>query len=280
MEISVERGVALWEQVSTILTTYGLDVVGALVTLILGWIIAGRVQSLLRRWLGRMPRFDPTLIGFFGGLERYVVLAVTIMAVLDQFGVQTASLLAVFGAAGLAIGLALQGTLSNVAAGMMLLVLRPFKVGDYIEAAGLAGTVSAINLFITELTTPDNVQITAPNGQLWGTAVRNYSHHTTRRVDLLVGIGYEDNIDRAIAATHSVIEADTRAMKDPEPMVMVGELSDSSVNLIVRVWVSSADYSPTKSGLLKAIKERFDAAGISIPFPQRSVHLVQAAAAL
>lgn len=278
MEISVERGVELWEQVVTILTTYGLDVVGALITLIVGWIIAGRVQSLLRRWLGRMPRFDPTLTAFFSSLARYLVIAVTIMAVLDQFGVQTASLLAVFGAAGLAIGLALQGTLSNVAAGVMLLIFRPFKVGDYIEAAGLGGTVSAINLFITELTTPDNVQITAPNGQLWGAAVRNYSHHATRRVDLLIGIAYEDDIDRAIAATHAVIEADSRSLADPEPLVVVGELGDSSVNLIVRVWVNSADYWDTKFALLKTIKERFDAEGISIPYPQRTVHMVQPAA--
>jgi small conductance mechanosensitive channel len=195
MDISVSRGVELWQQVVTILTTYGLDVVGALVTLIIGWIIAGRIKALVHRALGRVPRFDPTLTSFFGSLARYVVIAVTIVAVLDQFGVETASLLAVLGAAGLAIGLALQGTLSNVAAGVMLLTFRPFKIGDYVEAAGLAGTVTSINLFITEMTTPDNVQIIAPNGQMWGAAVKNYSHHATRRVELVIGIAYEDDID-------------------------------------------------------------------------------------
>ena len=278
MDISVDRGIKMWQQVVTILTSYGLDVVGALVTLIVGWIIAGRVQALVRRGLGRLPRFDPTLTSFFGNLARYVVIAVTIMAVLDQFGVETASLLAVFGAAGLAIGLALQGTLSNVAAGVMLLIFRPFKIGDYIEAAGLAGTVSAINLFITELTTPDNVQITAPNGQLWGAAVKNYSHHATRRVELVIGIAYEDDIDQALAAAAAVIEAEPSALSDPEPTLVVGELADSSVNLIIRVWCKNEDYCSMRSALIKAIKERNDQDGISIPFPQRSVHLVQTAA--
>ncbi len=278
MDISVSRGVELWGQVVTILTTYGLDVVGALVTLIIGWIIAGRVKALVHRALGRVPRFDPTLTSFFGSLARYVVIAVTIVAVLDQFGVETASLLAVLGAAGLAIGLALQGTLSNVAAGVMLLIFRPFKIGDYVEAAGLAGTVSAINLFITELTTPDNVQITAPNGQLWGAAVKNYSVHPTRRIELVVGIAYEDDIDSAIAAAGAVIEAEPNALHDPQPTIVVGELADSSVNLIIHAWSNRADYWSTRCALIKAIKERFDQDGISIPFPQRSVHLVQTAA--
>ena len=219
MQVSVQDGIELWEQVVAILTSYGLDVVGAIVTLIIGWIIAGRTQALVRRLLGRIPRIDHTLPGFFGSLARYVVLAVTIIAVLGQFGVETASLLAVFGAAGLAIGLALQGTLSNVAAGVMLLVFRPFKVGDYIEAGGLAGSVSAINLFVTELNTPDNVHITAPNGQLWGSAVKNYSHHTTRRIDLVLGIAYEDDIDKAFAAIRAVIDAEPTTLKNPEPTI-------------------------------------------------------------
>ena len=179
MDISVDRGVELWGQVLTVLATYGLDVVGALVTLIIGWIIAGRVSALVRRGLGRLPRFDPTLTSFFGNLARYVVIAVTIIAVLDQFGVETASLLAVFGAAGLAIGLALQGTLSNAAAGVMLLIFRPFKIGDYVEAAGIAGTVAAINLFVTELTTPTTCRSPRPTASCW--VRRSRTTATTRR---------------------------------------------------------------------------------------------------
>ena len=248
---------------------------GALVTLIIGWIIAGRFKALVHRALGRSPRFDPTLISLFGSLARYVVIAVTIVAVLNQVGVETASLLAVLGAVGLVIGLALQGTLSNVAAGVMLLIFRPFKIGDYVEAGGIAGGISANNLFVTELTTPDNVQITAPNGQLWGTAVKDYTLHPTRRIERVVGIAYEDDIDSAIAAAGAVIEAEPNALRDPQPSIVVGELADSSVNLIIRAWSNRADYWSTRCALIWAIKERFDQDGTSIPFPQRTVHMVQ-----
>ena len=199
------------------------------------------------------------------------------IAVLSQFGVQTASLIAVFGAAGLAVGLALQGTLSNVAAGVMLLLFRPFKVGDYIDGGGVSGTVKVISLFVTELATPDNVQIIAPNSQMWGTAIRNYSFHNTRRVDFLVGIDYGDNIDTAMATIRRVSGADTRVHRDPEPFVVVGELGDSSVNLIVRLWVNAADYWGVKFNLTKAFKEQLEADGITIPFPQQDVHMHQAA---
>ena len=217
--------------------------------------------------------------GFFGSLVKYVIIAITIIAVLNRFGVETTSLVAVVGAAGLAIGLALQGTLSNVAAGVMLLLFRPFKVGDYIEAAGLAGTVKSISLFVTEMATPDNVQIIAPNAQLWGAAVKNFSFHETRRVDLLIGIAYEDDIDKAMAAIHAVVGADSRSHDDPAPMVAVAELADSSVNLTVRVWCQAGDYWGLKFDLTKAVKERLDAEGITIPFPQVQTHVTQVEAA-
>lgn len=261
-------------QLIAVVTTYGLDVIGAIAILIVGWIAAGWAHRAVGNALGRIKQFDQTLRSFAASVARYLVIIITILAVLSQFGIQTASLLAVFGAAGLAVGLALQGTLGNVAAGVMLLVFRPFKVGDYVEAGGLAGTVKSLSLFVTELTTADNVQILAPNGQIWGSAVKNYSFHATRRLDLGIGIGYEDDIDAAFAAIHAVIGGDGRVLGEPAAMVAVGELADSSVNLVIRVWCNAGDYWPLKFDLTKALKERFDAEGISIPFPQRSVHLV------
>ena len=260
-------------EVTTLLTSYGLDVVGAIVILIVGWTLSGWARRAVDRGLAEFDKFDLTLRTFFASLARYLVIVVTAVAVLNQFGVQTASLIAVLGAAGLAIGLALQGTLSNVAAGVMLLIFRPFRVGDYIEAGDISGTVKGVTLFVTELATPDNVRVVAPNARLWGTAVKNYSFHPTRRVDFLLGIAYEDDMDQAIAAVRSVIDADGRALKDPEPMVVVSELAASSVNLTVRIWVNAGDYWPLKFDLTKAFKARLDAEGISIPYPQRSLHI-------
>jgi small conductance mechanosensitive channel len=262
-----------------LVATYGLNVIGAIAILVAGWIGAGWAQRSVDKALGKVKKFDETLRKFAASVVRYLILIVTVLAVLSQFGVQTASLITVFGAAGLAIGLALQGTLSNVAAGVMLLIFRPFKIGDYVEAGGVAGTVKALNLFVTELATPDNVQILAPNSQIWGSAVRNYSFHETRRCDMLIGIDYGDDINRARNAILEVIGADARVLADPEPLVAVAELADSSVNLTVRPWVRGTDYWGVKFDLTKAIKERLDADGISIPFPQRTVHLTGEAVA-
>lgn len=270
MENSVQEA---FTEVMTLLTTYGLDVVGALAMLFVGWFLSGWARRAVDQGLSKFDSFDVTLRTFFASLAKYLVIVVTIVAVLNQFGVETTSLIAVLGAAGLAIGLALQGTLSNVAAGVMLLIFRPFKVGDFIDAGGISGTVKGITLFVTELATPDNVQIIAPNAQLWGTAVKNYSFHSTRRVDFLLGIAYEDEIDKAIAAINDVIAGDSRAHKDPEPLVVVSELADSSVNLTIRIWVDAGDYWPLKFDLTKAFKERLDAEGVSIPYPQRTVHV-------
>lgn len=267
------------DEVSALIATYGLSVIGAIVLLIVGLWASGWARRVTERGLARTGKVDATLSHFFGSLVRYTIIAFTVIAVLSQFGVQTASLIAVFGAAGLAIGLALQGTLSNVAAGVMLLLFRPFKVGDYVESAGVAGTVKAITLFVTELATPDNVQIIAPNSALWGTSIKNYSFHATRRVDFLIGIDYGDDIDAALAALRRVSEADARVHKEPAPVFVVGELADSSVNLIVRLWVNAGDYWGVKFDMTKAFKEQLEAAGITIPFPQRDVHLYQEQAA-
>ncbi len=267
------------DQVVFLITTYGLDVVGAIAILIVGWLAAGWAARLVDRTLGRSAKFDQTLRGFFSSFVRYFILTFTVLAVLSQFGVQTASLIAVFGAAGLAIGLALQGTLSNVAAGVMLLVFRPFKVGDFVEAGGQMGSVKEINLFVTEFATPDNVQILVPNGQIWGSAVKNYSYNPTRRIDLVVGIAYEDSIERALTVATEVANADTRVHKDPEAFVAVTELGDSAVSVLVRVWCDAGDFWGLKCDLTRALKERFDKESISIPYPQRTVHMLQKVAA-
>ena len=259
-----------------LLTDYGLDVVGGIVILILGWTVAGWSRRAVDRGLGRIEQIEATLRNFLASAVRYVILTLTVLAVLSQFGVQTASQITVFGAASLAIGLALQGTLQNVAAGVMLLFFRPFRIGDYVEAGGKAGTVTAIDLFLTEFATPDNVRILVPNAQIWGNPVVNYSHHKTRRLDLTVGVDYGDEIDTAFATIRSVIAADARVHADPEPLVAAAELADSSVNLVIRVWCDADVYWPLKFDLMKAIKEALDKAGISIPFPQRVVHVVGA----
>jgi small conductance mechanosensitive channel len=265
------------DQVLALAASYGLNVLGALVVLIVGLIAAGWAKRAVQRMLRRTGRVDDTLTGFLGSLVKYAVVAFTVIAVLQQFGVEATSLVAIFGAAGLAIGLALQGTLSNVAAGVMLLMFRPFKVGDFIDAGGHAGTVKIVSLFTTELATPDNVQIIIPNAAIWGTAIKNFSFNDTRRVDLLMGIDYGDNIDIAMATINRVIGEEPRALSDPESQVAVSELADSSVNIVVRVWVNAADYWGVYFDLTKKLKEQLEADGISIPFPQRVVHMATAA---
>lgn len=256
------------------LTTYGLDVLGAIITLIVGFWFAGRASKLTRKAATRSPRVDDTLGHFFASFVKYLVLAVVVIAVLNQFGVQTASLVAVLATAGLAIGLALQGTLSNIAAGVMLLLFRPFKVGEYVEAGGHAGTIKELNLFFTVMATPDNVQITIPNGQVWGAALKNYSTNPTRRVDISAGISYSDDIGKAMNVVLETVKADSRVKTDPEAFVGVTEMADSSVNFAIRVWVDNGDYWPVKFDLTKAVKEAFDANDVNIPFPTRTVHTI------
>ena len=265
---------AAYDEIIQIVTTYGLDVLGAIVILILGMMFAGWARRATLRALSKVSSLDETLRVFFSSIVKYLIVIFVILAVLNQFGVQTTSLIALLGAAGLAVGLALQGTLSNVAAGVMLLIFRPFKVGDYIDAGGQAGTVRELGLFLTQLDTPDNVRICVPNGSVWGSAIQNYSFNSTRRVDFVVGISYSDDINKAISAINDVLTGDERTHSDPEPMIAVTELADSSVNLVARVWVNSGNYWPVKFDLTKAIKERLDADGISIPFPQRDIHMV------
>lgn len=267
---------AIIDQVIGVITTYGLDVMGAIAILIVGWIAAGWAKSTTARALGKIKSVDDMLTSFFSSLVKYAILAFTVVAMLNRFGVETTSFVAVIGAAGLAIGLALQGTLSNVAAGVMLLMFRPYKVGDFIEGAGLSGTVKAAGLFTTDLATGDNIHIVVPNSQLWGAAIRNFSHHDKRRVDLTIGIGYGDDIDKAMDVIKRICAADDRIHKDPETFVEVANLGADAVELVVRVWADTSNYWPVKFALTKAVKQTFDKEGISFPYPQRDVHIHQA----
>jgi len=269
MELDASK---LLETYGELALQYALDVLGALILVVAGWILAGWVRRALRRALLGLPRADATVAGVLSNLARYMILVLVIIAVLAQFGVQTASILAVLGTAGLAVGLALQGTLSNIAAGLMLLFLRPFKVGDYIDAEGIAGTVEEIGLFNTEFTTYDGVYRAVPNSQIWSRSILNYSRLPTRRLDLTVGVDYGDDLERALSALRDLLDGDARVLKDPEPQVMVSELADSAVNLNLRCWMNTGDFWALKFDLTRQAKERVEAAGCSIPFPQRVVH--------
>ena len=253
---------------------YGLNALGALAILIIGWIVANLVRRSLRRMLAKSGQVDATLQPVIANIVRYLILVFVLVAVLAQFGVQTTSVIAVVGAAGLAIGLALQGTMQNIAAGFMLLFLRPFGIGDYIDAGGISGTAEEIGLFVTTLKTPDGIYISVPNSQLWGTAITNYSRNPTRRIDLAVGIGYGDDIDRAQEVLLALAKGDDRIHAEPAPQVLVKGLGESSVDLGLRCWTSIDDYWPLFFDLTKRAKIEIEGAGLSIPYPQRDLHII------
>ncbi len=255
-------------------TVYGVKILVAVLIFVIGRVVAKWVGKLAQAAMAR-KQVDAALQHFIGSLVYYGLFIFVIVAALSQVGIQTASLIAVIGAAGLAIGLALQGSLANFAAGFLILLFRPFRAGDYIEAAGTAGTVEKILIFTTELKTPDNKQVIIPNGAITSDNIVNYSANDTRRVDLVVGISYGDDIDKAKAVLRDVVAADSRVLSSPETTIAVSELADSSVNLIVRPWVNTGDYWGVYWDLTEAIKKRLDQEGISIPFPQRDVHFHQ-----
>ena len=251
-----------------LIVTYAFSVIGAILILIVGWSISRLLGRWVKSLLTRSHRVDPTVVGFFSVFVRYAVLVVVVIMVLGQFGVQTASIITALGAAGLAIGLALQGTLQNIAAGIMLLVLRPFRVGEYIDADGVSGTIEEIGLFATELKTLDGLYRMAPNSQLWNVPVTNYSRLPERRHDLVIGIGYEDDIEKAQSVLLDLARADDRVLSDPAPWAYVSELGNSAVAVTLRYWTKSADWWVTSREMTKAGKIAFDKHGISIPFPQ------------
>ncbi len=258
---------------------WALGAAGALLILFGGFVVAGWAKRTTRRALDRMgDRVDETLKPLISSVVRYVILIIVLVAVLAQFGVQTTSIIAVLGAAGLAIGLALQGTLSNIAAGLMLLLLRPFKVGDFIDADGIAGTVLEIGLFTTEFKTFDGVYLAVPNAQIWNRSIRNFSRLPTRRIDVVVGIAYGDDIDTALQVGLDLLKADSRVLADPEPQTMVTGLGDSAVDINLRCWCNASDYWGLLFDLNKGAKQGFEAAGLNIPFPQRDIHIVSGGA--
>lgn len=252
---------------------YGMSAIGAIVLFVVGRMVAGWARNKMSAGLTKAGT-DSSLIPFFSSMLYYVILGFVIVAVLNLFGIETTSLIAVFASAGLAIGLALQGTLSNFAAGVMLLVFRPIRVGDFVEVAGQSGTVKEIAIFNTVLNTGDNVRVVIPNGAVYGDTVKNYSFNDTRRVDLVMGIGYGDNIGTAIEIIERVITGDSRTLQDPAPTIAVAELGDSSVNLVVRPWCAASDYWGLRWDLIRKLKEELEAGGCSIPFPQSDVHII------
>lgn len=266
---------------SDILNTYvipwGIKLGFAILIFIVGRIVSHIIVNISKNVMTR-GKMDSMLVEFLGNILNAVLFAVVVIAALDQLGVETTSLLAVLGAAGLAIGLALKDSLSNFSSGVMLIVFRPFKADDFIDAAGVAGTVENVGIFNTILKTPDNREIIVPNSSIYGGTITNFSARATRRIDLVIGISYDDDIRKAKEIIADIISKDDRILTDPEPAIMLGELADSSVNINVRPWVNSADYWPVRADLLETIKTTFDEQGVSIPFPQRDVHLFEAKA--
>lgn len=256
---------------------YGTKILGAIAILILGYILTKIVTGIVRR-LSNRANLDETLVKFFATVTKMTLLVFVILAAINTLGVQTTSFIAVIGAAGLAVGFALQGSLSNFAAGVMLIIFRPIKCGDYVEAGGAAGSVEEIHLFNTILKSPDNRKIIVPNSSVTGGNIVNYTAHDTRRVDMVFGIGYSDNIKLAKQTLEEILAADPRVLKDPAPTVAVSELGDSSVNFVVRPWVKKEDYWSLYFDVHEKVKECFDAKGISIPFPQRDIHVYQTTA--
>ena len=275
MEQQQEQFLRYLNQAIDLVVDYGLDVLGALAILIVGSMVAGWARRSVLRVLNRAPRVDETLRPVIASIVRYGILVFVLIAVLAQFGVQTTSIITLLAAGGLAIGLALQGTLQNIAAGIMLLFLRPFRVGEYIDAEGLSGTINEIGLFTTHMRTYDGIYLEVPNAKIWNRAILNYSRVEARRLDVVVGISYGDDIDKAQAVLLELMTSDSRVNAEPAPQVLVKELADSSVNLDMRCWAAGGDYWAVLFDLNKAVKQRLDAKGITIPFPQRDVHLFE-----
>ena len=255
-------------------TTFGVKILAALAVFIIGRWIVKYLRRLILRVMERRE-VDPTLSKFLINLTYAVLLTFVVLSALGMLGIQTTSFIAVLGAAGLAVGLALQGSLSNFAAGVLLIIFRPFKVGDFIEGAGVAGVVEEIQIFTTQMVTPDNKTIIIPNAQITSGNIINYSTKGTRRADMVFGIGYQDDIDKARGIISEVLSQDERVLKDPPVQIAVSELADSSVNFVARPWVKAEDYWNVVFDATENIKKRFDAEGVSIPFPQRDVHVYE-----
>ncbi|MEL7293758.1 MAG: small-conductance mechanosensitive channel MscS [Pseudomonadota bacterium] len=257
---------------SDLLVQYGVNIISAVLILFIGNIIVKAVANSVSKVLEK-KNMDKAVVEFVHGLVRYLLFVIVLIAALGRLGVQTASVVAVIGAAGLAIGLALQGSLSNFAAGVLIVAFRPFKSGDYVEVGGVAGSVEAIQIFQTVLKTPDNKMVVVPNSGVIGGPITNYSRHATRRVDLVIGVSYKADLKQTKQVIRETLEKDPRILKDPDMTIGVLALADSSVNFVVRPWVKTEDYWGVYFDSMQGIKEALDAAGIEIPFPQMDVHL-------
>lgn len=258
--------------IQEMLAIYGLKVIAAIAILVIGRMASGWIRELLRKMMARSGT-DPMLISFASNLTYFTLLAFVVIAALSEVGIQTTSFIAVLGAAGLAVGLALQGSLQNFAAGVLIIIFRPYKVGDFIEGGGTSGIVEEMDIFTTRMRTPDNKAVIVPNSKLLGDNITNYSAKPTRRLDLVTGVGYGDDLAKVKQVLSDILAADARVLQDPTPTIGVVALGDSSIDFAVRPWVDSGNYWPLHFDLLETIKNRFDAEGISIPYPQRDVHL-------
>lgn len=268
----------LWDQMYGFGAVYGTKIIGALAILVLGRIGVGIFTSIVGR-LMKKGNVDPTLTKFVISISKIALMTFIIISALGALGVQTASFIAIIGAAGLAVGFALQGSLANFASGVMLIIFRPFKTGDYVEAGGTSGSVESVQIFNTTLKTPDNKKVIVPNSQITGDKIVNYSAMERRRIDMVFGIGYDDSIKQAKEILERIISGDERILKDPAPVIAVLELGDSSVNFAVRPWVNTSDYWAVYFDITEKVKLAFDENNISIPFPQRDVHIHQVTAA-
>lgn len=275
---SVDQVSQMWTQVQDLVAVWGLKVIAALAIFIIGRWIAIMVRRGVRSMMEKSGA-DPIIIGFVASIAYIALLAFVVIAALGQLGIQTTSFIAILGAAGLAVGLALQGSLANFAAGFLMIIFRPFKVGDFVEAAGVAGVVKDMQIFTTTMKTGDNKTIIIPNAKISGDNIINYSAEENRRVDMTVGVAYDADLSKVRDVINDIISKDERILSDPPSQVAVAELADSSVNFIVRVWTKSGDYWGVKCDTTETIKNRFDEAGIGIPFPQRDIHIVSGTAA-
>lgn len=259
------------EIVNTYLVPWSVNIGLAIIIFIIGYIVAGFLVRIARKVLSN-ANVDSILVNFVCSIIGWILFLIVSIMALNRLGVNTTSLIALIGAAGLAISLSLQDSLKNFAAGVMLITFRPFKEGDYVEAGGTSGSVQDIEIFSTTFNTPDNRHVVVPNGTIYSGVITNYSAKDTRRIDLTFGIGYEDDMKKAKEIIERIIGSDSRILNIPEPLVAVGELADSSVNIVVRPWVNTGDYWPVLYDLTEKVKTEFDENGISIPFPQMDVH--------
>jgi small conductance mechanosensitive channel len=274
MTATSEETTPLLEKIQAMGMEYGVKIVGAVIILIVGFWVAKMIKKGITKVMEKRG-IDPTLISFVSSMLFVVMKIFVIVAALEKLNIKTTSFIAILGAAGLAVGLALQGSLANFAAGVLMIIFKPFKLGDFIEAGGTTGAVVDIGIFTTTINSPDNKKMIVPNGAVMGGKITNFNANGTRRVDLVAGISYDDDIDKAKSIIKGILEADARILKDPAPTVAVVEMADSSVNIVVRPWCAGADYWGVYFDTTETIKKKFDENDITIPFPQRDVHIYE-----